>query len=1350
MNIVLVLNSGCATKLSGTFAGGISISSKGISNSSKYDLSRVQGTFWKEESRMPELENRNCLLFLTALRTHDMTTATRTLSCIVLACALCTSTALASFPEFSYHVSNQRINVMAQAPDGFIWFGTAHGLNRHSGENFLTWYASDQPGDLNNDLINDICFDSLGDMWLATECGIIRFSDGAFDNTNDAVNNPVLRVLALPDSTIVASGRDGILKFDLEQNVLERFFVPGSSWLKTLDTDSQGRIWAAVESDGTARLYVLNGELDSLMETELGKGVEISGVCSFGCGQVWVISSKGIDAFDCTGLKRAGKPSASRLVESSDCAFVCPYPMEDKALIGIHGTGMFSYSFEDDSCKHIFPDEKLEGKDYRAFVDRDGNIWLSEYGKQYEVFPRESGCVNHSGFLDAVGADLIRNMAYDSKGRLWMSLENGYAGYDPATRTVLWRKQFRNTFTHLFVDRKDRLWIVTDLNRVERYSLAGNVPVPDKTFSFDSNVNSISEDASGMIWIINNFEFHTIDSLDRMQRIGPIESGGEKLAHTMALTDMVSGRVFVNTVRFGLFECSADGEFTPIQLGKGVSSINSLVTTRDGRMWMGTFNHGLICFNPADGDIRRFNLSTGLSSDSIESVLCDDKGRIWFNTPSHIICYNPSDDSFNTLYDYNFSDADFYSLLCAVRTPDGKIFFGGYGGLTEVDDDIEFDKRGPDIPLNFEYAAINDRQVDPKQSLELDYKSKLLTVMFSGLNFNFGTLLNYSYMLEGFDKDWTLTDRVQISYSNLPPGKYRLRVRVRYLNGQWSSNELSLPVTVHPAPWATTGAKIAYALIAILLLYLLVSGYIRAKMRRSELAMKQEHINFISNVSHELRTPLTLIAVPAAQLHKSPVLGEKELRYVETIERNAERMKMISEEIIDAPNSRRRDETLSVSLVDLSSLARETAGNFNFAAMEKSMTFKTEIGEDIVAWADRYKVEKILVNLMSNAFKYTPEGGTVLLTLSSDGTWAHFSVQDNGMGIPEDKRKQLFNRFERLDADRKRPSVAGSGIGLNYSMSLARLHKGRLEYAPASVGSGSVFSLSIPVSKAAYEESELAEMPLHNPASATGSGKKTFDPSLSTIMIAEDNPEIRALLCDILEADHNVITAGDGAEAWESLKIAIPDAIISDVVMPRKDGYVLCRELKASQDYCHIPVILLTAKRDNASAIRGLDCGADTYIGKPFDPDYLKASVDSLINNRKLIQQRIRSLTSESLSSEASRSSLSEQEMKFLAKVHETIEKHIEEESFSIETMAREIGASYSKLYAKIKSLTGQTPQEFVSTYKMNRAMELLKTGKYNVSEVADLVGASSPFNFSRDFKKHFGITPSSVFKGKQ
>lgn len=678
---------------------------------------------------------------------------------------------------------------------------------------------------------------------------------------------------------------------------------------------------------------------------------------------------------------------------------------------------------------------------------------------------------------------------------------------------------------------------------------------------------------------------------------------------------------------------------------------------------------------------------------------------------------------------------------------DGKIFFGGYGGITEIDQNATFDRRSHEIPLRTEYITV-DGQPAAADRIEMKHTQKLLTIVYSGLNLNFGSMVNFGYMMEGIDNDWITTDDTRISYSNLKAGKYTFRVRARLMNGQWGNDEISIPVVVRPAPWASLPAKTAYIMLAVLLIIISTRGYFKQQLREKDLEIKQRHLDFITNISHELRTPLSLIVAPLKQLQKSENLSEKEKSLVELMERNARRMSAISEDIMDTPTARRKEERLNVSQTDISALIYGIANSFLFAAMEKEQTISTEIPDGIIGWIDSVKAEKITYNLISNACKYAGSGCEIKVSLVQNGDFADITVSDNGIGIPQDKRDIIFERYTRLSSSLN--SVTGSGIGLNYSSDMARLHKGSLTYIP-NEDHGSIFTLSIPCTREAYNESDIVNESVPSKYQTTGNASQPMEyiPGKPNILIAEDSEDIRIFLNGLLGGDFNLSMAPDGQEAWESLKTAIPDLVISDIMMPHKDGISLCNDMKNHAEYSHIPVILLTAKTGKDDNIKGLKSGADAYVGKPFDPDILLARIHSLIENRRRIQQKVLSLTSTTMQDEETikNTSLKEHEIEFINRMHKVIEEHMDDEQFSVEVLAKEIGVSYSKLYAKVKALTGRTPLVFLSTYKMNRAMELLRSGRYTVAEVSDMIGSSSPFNFSRDFKKHFNVTPSSVAK---
>lgn len=565
-------------------------------------------------------------------------------------------------------------------------------------------------------------------------------------------------------------------------------------------------------------------------------------------------------------------------------------------------------------------------------------------------------------------------------------------------------------------------------------------------------------------------------------------------------------------------------------------------------------------------------------------------------------------------------------------------------------------------------------------------------------------------------------------------------------------------------PWVAPTAWVFYIFLLPILISYGMQAYRFLKHREERVLLAEEqqemheqHLHFVANISHEIRTPLTLISAPLKELIAQNDLNDHDRELLAIMQRNVTRLNHLAEQILNNSNHGKDDRVLTETFGDISAFVENIANNFRFYAHEKNLhlTFDSRT-EGVQGYFDMEKVEKIVSNLMSNAMKYTPEGGDIVVRVSLVNANAVIVVKDTGIGVTDSRQREMFRRFNRLDMSALSPSSKGFGVGLHYAQCLAFLHHGHLRYEP-NVPKGSRFTLSIPYKDAISEKVELAEESAAHAsgieAEAEESIKSAVDENLATILLVEDDYEMRDYIKMLLEEDYNVICAGDGEEALEKLKLNVPDLVLSDVVMRRMDGFTLCQRIKESTDYGYLPVVLLTAKSDIDNRKHGIDCGADAYIGKPFDPYYLKSVMASVIENRQRVQRIIRSMThvdEEIPSGEAGAGSseeplMSERDRDFLTHFHKLLSDRLEDETLNVNQLASEMNLSYSSLYARVKDLTGQSPQVFLNTYRMNIAMELLKTHNYTVSEVCYKVGASSPANFARSFKKQFGIVPSAV-----
>lgn len=572
---------------------------------------------------------------------------------------------------------------------------------------------------------------------------------------------------------------------------------------------------------------------------------------------------------------------------------------------------------------------------------------------------------------------------------------------------------------------------------------------------------------------------------------------------------------------------------------------------------------------------------------------------------------------------------------------------------------------------------------------------------------------------------------------------------------------------MHPAPWATWWAYCCYLIagIAILGFFIRAVKRIRAEKQAAllaERAKEQEqfinkmNMSFFANISHEFRTPLTMIAGPVSLLYSSPDITGNNKNLLRIVQRSVNRMLRLVNQMLDFNKLENDTLKLKVRPTEVIVLLKELTDIFRVNAENKSITLVTSgLEGSFIAWIDGDKIDKIFTNLMSNALKYTPVGGRIYVNFDvisgEEGTQSIKIEVINTGQIAEDKLEKIFERYYQISDEHGGVYNWGTGIGLYYARSLAKLHHGTLVAANLEGEKKVVFTLTVPVSQSAFSEAERAHeqvnqleaFPLEDNTApvklVAESGKEK-----KTIMVVDDDSEVAYYLEMLLNTDYQVICRFNAESALEAITEHAPDLILSDVVMPGKDGYWLCREVKESLQLCHIPVILVTAKTTIENQVEGLNVGADAYVTKPFEPHYLLALIKSLLNNR----EKTRSLLSQSTKTDKIEENvLSPQDNAFMTDLYRLMESELSNPELDITRMTQLLKISRTKFYYKVKGLTGENPSVFFKTYKLNRAAELLKEGKYTISEIADMTGFNTLSHFSKSFKQQFGIPPSEYLK---
>lgn len=665
-------------------------------------------------------------------------------------------------------------------------------------------------------------------------------------------------------------------------------------------------------------------------------------------------------------------------------------------------------------------------------------------------------------------------------------------------------------------------------------------------------------------------------------------------------------------------------------------------------------------------------------------------------------------------------------------------------------------------------GACIDRHLSYNPDINLKYDQNGFSISFAALDYSESERLHHYYKLDGFDQYWiNAHNNKEAYYANLPAGTYTFRVRITQNDQSTIVGENAIRVIVHPAPWATWWAYTFYLIagITILAFFIRAMWRIRAEKQavlRAEQAKAQEqfinkmNMSFFANISHEFRTPLTMISGPISLLYSSSDITGENKNLLRIVQRSVNRMLRLVNQMLDFNKLENDTLKLKVRPTEIVVFLKELTDIFRVNAESKSITMITNgLEGSFIAWIDEDKIDKIFTNLMSNALKYTPAGGRINVNfdiVSGEDAVQAVKIEVINTGqIPDDKLEKIFERYYQISDEHGGIYNWGTGIGLYYARSLARLHHGSLTASNLKDDNKVMFTLIVPVGQSAYSEAErsheqvnqLEAFPLEeNPLPVKPD--PDLDKEKKTIMVVDDDSEVAYYLELLLGSDYQVVCRFNAESALEAITESVPDLILSDVVMPGKDGYWLCREIKESLQLCHIPVILVTAKTTIENQVEGLNVGVDAYVTKPFEPHYLMALIKSLLNNR----EKTRSLLSRSTQTDKmDENVLSPQDNMFMTELYHLMESELSNPELDVTRMTQLLKISRTKFYYKVKGLTGENPSVFFKTYKLNRAAELLKEGKYTISEIADMTGFNTLSHFSKSFKQQFGIPPSEYLK---
>lgn len=1015
--------------------------------------------------------------------------------------------------------------------------------------------------------------------------------------------------------------------------------------------------------------------------------------------------------------------------------------------ISTYGKGLFVFNHDLNQGQHFVANEKGESpiaSNYLLCItaDRRDGVWVSaEYGGVSHLQVMDKGVVrifpNGRENLDL--SNVVRMVKKQRDGSVMVGTRDGCLyHYSADMAQMLVKSHFDSNIYSVVEMPQGRMWIGTRGK--------GIYGIPGLDFK-NKKVFCLKPDDRGRMWIgtfgeglsvaIPRGEGYEVKTFFA-DSVGLNEVRCLAIDRKGMLWGGTSGGLFcVDPTRF-----AADGK--GLRVYKRGSEIHDMLVDRQGRLWLTVPGEGLVCMQ--DGNFRILDASQGLINNMVQSVVETEDGNLWVSTQQGVSCCKAKDNSFDNYLFSRVMMGNVYNENSAVCLDDGRVLLGGNYGLTIINPSRISHVKGQ-TSVVFTSHPYSDE-------MTLSYEERSPKINFSTLDYSDVNNVKYTYWLEGYDSSWSVPSPTPwVNYQNLPFGSYRLHVKASYSDGIWGKESV-LDISVEPPFYLSVWAWVFYALFLTVVIVMVVKSIREKNILKGKIKFEQELIRyklvFFTNIAHEFRTPLTLIQGSLEKEKRIMKTNHWQLeleKTVRTMDKSVQRMLRLIDQLLEFRKLQTGKLKLSLQETDVVMFVQGICKMFDDAAESKQIDFKFESQlPAYLMYLDQQKMDKVVFNLLSNAFKYTHAKGTISVSLSFTDVMT-IRVADTGVGIPQEKREQLFSRFMQS-------SYTGEsfGIGLHLTHELVRTHHGEITYQE-NEGGGSVFVVTIPLQKDCYEASDflVKDSPILK-ADLTkerdGQEEKTTDavpsaPSAPlnrrTVLLIEDDNDVREFLLSELESCFDLKVASDGKAGIAMAKELDVDLIVSDVMMPGMNGFELTKRLKNSFETSHIPIILLTALSTDENVLEGTESGADAYITKPFSPQLLMARILQLLNQREILRQKFGKVPQEIRSAMLR----NEQDSLFVKRLDSIVYSRLGEQDLSVDKVAGLLHLGRTIFYKKVRGTTGYTPNEYIRVIRLRKAAELLKEGEKNVSEVAYAVGFDNPYYFSKCFKEQFGMPPS-------
>ncbi|MDP4276871.1 MAG: two-component regulator propeller domain-containing protein [Bacteroidota bacterium] len=1310
---------------------------------------------------------------------------------------------------------------------GLIWISTEEGLNVYNGKYFTQYSVNRGRRSLSHNRAQTLLLAPDGNIWTGTSDGL-NIYDYRTDSIIQVKTTTAPLRLVYNDITYLAPSQtkritwigtygNGINYFDWKSQTFHVFHLPALPgipqplYVMSLLEDDTRRLWIGTNHTGLYRYDLDSKELVYFRLPENSQFIRSLYQDSF--RRIWIGTSKGLYLYNETTGKLELVTNPNGLGNTS----IGVIKEDSNGKIWI-GTELFlmNFSVRSFSMKEPFPyqmikqgdmDSKLNCPSINAlYADKDNNIWVgTAWGgvNMLKGAPQKFRLFKHEQELkSSLPSSSIMALCPDREKFLYVSTMGSSDNRlckidinDGRCYPVFASHPFSTYICQtLLLDSKKNLWAGTYNKGLYKINLNGSgykqfqCRENDPNSILSDDIRCLYEGKDHQIWV---------GTSNGLVRIDPVSSAVTRVDlnktknNIRCIKEGPGAVLWIGTYGYGLITYHMKTHICnshPLNLSSRV--ICDLMFHQQ-TLWIATQGDGLFSYNLTDRHLQHYTESNGLSCNYVKSLAIDKTGKIWMGTSKGISSLIPASGE---IENYNAEDGvqgrEFYEKAVSVL-PNGLFAFGGFGGLN-VFNPLHVKKISQCPRVLFTKLMVFNEEIAPDGNerksplgenilladhLVLRHNQSVFTIEFIGINYNTPQKIQYAYTLEGVDHRWyQLGNQNNITFRNLQPGKYLLKVKASSPDGVWSNQNIaSIQITIKPPFWRTIWAYLIYLILGGSLLYFIWSFLtirvhtanclkIERARREKEEELHQEKIQFFTNVSHEFRTPLTLILTPLEQMSEEETDPVKK-KHLNLMLRNARRLLGMVNLLLDFRKTERGLMRIEVKQHDLILLLKEILLTFDELRNRKhiELAFQHQ-AEVITGWVDAEFINKILFNLLSNSFKFTPDGGkiTVGVTEITRATvkWVEITVTDNGIGILPKDLTYIFDRFYQGKNYSHEKMLQGSGIGLHLTKSLVDLHHGSIE-VESIPAKRTCFHVAIPIEKAAYQSWEINgdmedglvydDYNIPDPYKfqqnvIVASEERTN--AKKRILVVEDNSDIRAYLHSILDMDYIMDEAVNGLDGLDKVSKNDYDLVISDIMMPEMNGIEMCKRLKNSIETDYIPIILLTARTTIENRIEGLSIGADSYIPKPFHPQHLIIRVAKLIELRERLKERYSRKIVLGEQEQVPGHELSIEE-RFLHKTIDIILTKMIESTFNGDVLASELNISRMGLHRKIKALTGQSTGEFIRTVRLKRACELLQNPEKNISEVCYEVGFNSPSYFSTCFTEMYKMTPSEYKTAK-